>query len=230
MKSLKLRQLLKIYQDPIKVVKYQHILFDFDGVLAESNEIRFNGFRKLFKDYPRNQVEQLVEYAKANGGVSRYKKIEFFFSTIRKESISPESVNHLANQFSKLVIQNVLEAKPVKGSLEFLKKYFNQFDFAIVSGSDQKELREVCKGRGIDIFFKRILGSPTEKKDNIAKLLSDFEWDRDKSLYVGDSNNDLEAAKANNIDFIGRSSGLVDWKSCNIRFVYDLSSLYNFLH
>jgi phosphoglycolate phosphatase-like HAD superfamily hydrolase len=210
-------------------VKYQHIIFDFDGVLAESNEIRFNGFRKLFKDYPQDQVELLVQYAKANGGVSRYKKIEFFFNLIRKESISSKSVNHWANKFSELVTQDILEASPVKGSLEFLKKYFNQFDFAIVSGSDQKELRGVCKGRGIDSFFKMILGSPIEKRDNIARLLSDFKWERNKSLYVGDSNNDLEAARANNIDFIGRSSGLVDWKSYNVRFVSDLSSLYGVL-
>ena len=211
-------------------MKYQYIIFDFDGVLVESNEIRFNGFRKLFKDYPRTQVEQLVEYAKANGGVSRYKKIEFFFSMIRKEPISSESVNHWANQFSELITQDVLEARPVEGSLEFLEKYFHQFDFAIVSGSDQKELREICKGRGIDSFFKMILGSPTEKKDNIATLLSDFEWERDKSLYVGDSNNDLEAAKANNIDFIGRSSGLTDWKSRNTTFIADLTFLYDAMH
>ena len=74
-----------------------------------------------------------------------------------------------------------------------------------------------------------ILGSPTEKKDNIATLLSDFKWERSKSLYVGDSNNDLEAAKKNNIDFIGRSSGLVDWKFYNVKFVSDLSSLHDFL-
>ena len=209
---------------------YQYIIFDFDGVLVESNEIRFNGFRKLFKDYPQEQVEQLVEYAKANGGVSRYKKIEFFFNTIRKEPVSSKSVNHWANQFSELVTQDVLGARPVEGSLEFLKKYFNQFDFAIVSGSDQRELREVCKGRGIDLFFKRILGSPIEKKDNIATLLSDFKWERSKSVYIGDSNNDLEAAKTNDIDFIGRSSGLVDWEGYNVKFVSDLSSLYNFLH
>jgi phosphoglycolate phosphatase-like HAD superfamily hydrolase len=210
-------------------VKYQNIIFDFDGVLAESNEIRFNGFRKLFKDYPQDQVEQLVEYAKVNGGVSRYKKIDFFFDSIRREPISLESVNHWANQFSELVMQDVLEARPVEGSLEFLKKYCSLFNFAIVSGSDQKELRKVCKGRGIDSFFKMILGSPTEKKDNIATLLSDFKWECSKSLYVGDSNNDLEAAKKNNIDFIGRSSGLVDWECYNVKFVSDLSSLYDFL-
>jgi phosphoglycolate phosphatase-like HAD superfamily hydrolase len=210
-------------------LKYQHIIFDFDGVLAESNEIRFNGFRKLFKDYPQSQVEQLVEYAKLNGGVSRYKKIEFFFNTIRREPISLGLVNHWADQFSELVMQDVLEARPVKGSLEFLKKYFSHFDFAVVSGSDQKELREVCRGRGIDSFFKMILGSPTEKKDNIATLLSHFKWKHSKSLYVGDSNNDLEAAKENNIDFIGRSSGLVDWKCHNVKFVSDFFSLHDFL-
>jgi phosphoglycolate phosphatase-like HAD superfamily hydrolase len=210
-------------------LKYQHIIFDFDGVLVESNEIRFNGFRKLFKDYPQRQVDQLVEYAKLNGGISRYKKIDFFFNTIRREPISLELVNYWADQFSELVTQDVLEARPVEGSLEFLKKYFSHFDFAIVSGSDQKELREVCKGRGIDSFFKIILGSPTEKKDNIATLLSDFKWERSQCLYVGDSNNDLEAAKKNNIDFIGRSSGLVDWECYNVKFVSDLSSLYDFL-
>ena len=123
-------------------MKYQYIIFDFDGVLVESNEIRFNGFRKLFKNYPQDQVEQLVEYAKSNGGISRYKKIEYFFDQIRQEPISIESVNHWAAQFSELVEQDVVEAGSVNGSLEFLEKYSSQFDFAIVSGSDQKELRE----------------------------------------------------------------------------------------
>jgi phosphoglycolate phosphatase-like HAD superfamily hydrolase len=211
-------------------VKYQHIIFDFDGVLAESNEIRFNGFRKLLKDYPQDQVEQLVQYAKANGGVSRYKKIIFFFNVIRKEPISSKSVDDWADQFSKLVKRDVTEARPVKGSLDFLKKYFNHFDFAIVSGSDQKELREVCRDRGIDHFFKSILGSPVEKKNNIAALLSDLNWEHSNSLYVGDSHNDLEAAEANSVDFIGRYSGLTDWKSRDTPFVTDLNFLYDAMH
>jgi phosphoglycolate phosphatase-like HAD superfamily hydrolase len=206
-------------------VKYRHIIFDFDGVLVESNEIRFNGFRKLFRDYPQEQVAKLVSYAKANGGVSRYKKIEYFFSEIREEPISDESVNRWAAQFSKLVKQDVVEAKPVEGSLDFLEKYVDHFDFAIVSGSDQTELRGICKKRKIDHFFKSILGSPVEKKDNIADLLSGLNWQHSQSLYVGDSNNDLEAAKANNLDFVGRCSGLIDWQNFDTKFVLDLSSL-----
>jgi phosphoglycolate phosphatase-like HAD superfamily hydrolase len=210
-------------------VKYQYIIFDFDGVLVESNEIRFNGFRKLFKSYPQEQVERLVSYAKANGGVSRYKKITYFFSKIRQEPISDEAVNKWADQFSKLVEQDIVEAQPVEGSLEFLGKYVDHFDFAIVSGSDQAELRRICKKRKIDHFFNSILGSPVEKKENIAALLSNLNWQHNKSLYVGDSNNDLEAAKANNLDFVGRFSGLIDWRNFDVRFVLDLSSLHEFL-
>ena len=211
-------------------MKYQYVIFDFDGVLVESNEIRFNGFRKLFKDYPQEQVDILVDYAKANGGVSRYKKIEYFFNEIRQEPTSDESVNHWAAQFSELVEQDVVEAKSVAGSVEFLEEYSNLFDFAIVSGSDQAELRRVCGKRGIDHFFKTILGSPVEKKDNIAALLSELNWSHDRSVYVGDSNNDLDSAKANNLDFVGRCSGLIDWENSSVKFVTDLSSLYSVLH
>lgn len=210
-------------------MKYRHIIFDFDGVLVESNEIRFNGFRKLFKNYPQGEVEKLVGYAKANGGVSRYKKIEYFFDTIRQEPITDESVNRWAAQFSELVEQDVVEAKSVAGSLEFLEENSSLFDFAIVSGSDQVELRRICKKRQIDHFFKAILGSPVEKKDNISVLLSELNWSHDRSVYVGDSNNDLEAAKSNNLDFVGRCSGLIDWENSNVSFILDLSSLYSVL-
>lgn len=211
-------------------MKYHHIIFDFDGVLVESNEIRFNGFRKLFEKYPQEQVERLVNYAKANGGVSRYKKIEYFFNVIRQEPITNGLVNQWAAQFSELVEQDIVEAKPVEGSLKFLEDYFSHFDFAIVSGSDQAELRRICEKRKIDHFFKMILGSPVEKKDNIASLLSDLNWQHNESLYVGDSNNDLDAAKANDLDFVGRCSGLINWEKSNVRFILDLSSLHKVLH
>jgi HAD superfamily hydrolase (TIGR01549 family) len=211
-------------------MRYQHIVFDFDGVLAETNEIRFNGFRKLFKDYPQNQTERLVSFAKANGGVSRYKKIEYFFNEIRQEPVSIKEVDRLAAQFSELVEQDIVEAKPVEGSLEFLEGFSGHFDFAIVSGSDQAELRRVCEKRGIGHFFEVILGSPTEKKENIAALLADLNWQHSKSIYVGDSSNDWEAAKLNNLDFVGRCSGLVDWESSDVRFIMDLSSLHEVLH
>lgn len=206
-------------------MKYKHIIFDFDGVLVESNEIRFNGFRKLFKDFPVDYVEQLVAFARANGGVSRYVKIKYFFKEILQKPISESFVHQLAAKYSDLVMQDVVHAKPVKGSLEFLEEFYRKLGFAVASGSDQAELRIICKKRKMDHFFEMVLGSPTDKKDNIATILSELNWKENCVLYVGDSKNDLDAAETSNIDFIGRCSGLVDWKTTQSRSLDDLSSL-----
>jgi phosphoglycolate phosphatase-like HAD superfamily hydrolase len=206
-------------------MKYNNLIFDFDGVLAESNEIRFGGFRRLFEEFPESQVDELIAYAKANGGVSRYEKIVYFFQKIRGESITEGKVQNLAAQFSDIVRQDIVKAEPVKGSVEFLKKNFSKFNFALVSGSDQVELRVVCRERRIDHFFKMILGSPAKKQDNIAQLLKSLSWRSDETVYIGDSNNDLEASQGNHIDFIGRDSGLVDWDYFGVLRITDLSEL-----
>lgn len=211
-------------------MKYKHLIFDFDGVLVESNEIRFDGFRLLFNNYPQDQVERLILYAKINGGLSRYEKIKYFFKQIRNEPIRDDNVQLLAKQYSELVKQKVIDAEPVKGSLEFLSNHKNNYDFAVVSGSDQEELRNVCKAREIDHFFLEILGSPTSKESNIALLLSKMGWGRKSCLFIGDSINDFDAARAHGIDFIGRNSNLINWGLMgNLTAVDDLSELHLYL-
>lgn len=208
-------------------MKYKHLIFDFDGVLVESNAIRFEGFRLLFRNYPEDQVQRLVQYAKSNAGISRYEKIRYFFEKIRNEPISDDNVKTLAKQYSELVKQKVIDADPVTGSLEFLSYYYNNYDFAIVSGSDQEELREVCKARKIDHFFIEILGSPVSKELNLVKLLSKRGWEKESCLFIGDSINDLNAALVKGIDFIGRDSGLENWSLVgNITVISDLSQLH----
>ena len=207
-------------------MKHKHLIFDFDGVLAETNNIRFEGFRLLFRDYPDDQVQMLVEYAMLNGGMSRYEKIKYFFKEIRNEIISDASVQILSRQYTELVKQKVIDAEPVKGSLEFLSNNYTNYDFAIVSGSDQEELREVCQARKIYQLFLNILGSPERKETNLSKLLLEEGWDKESCLFIGDSLNDLEAAQINNIDFIARESGLVEWDSrVNILVIKDLTQL-----
>ena len=144
-------------------MRYKHIIFDFDGVLAETNEIRFEGFMSLFEDYPKSGLQRLTPYLRENGGLSRYEKIRYFLEEIRHEKISFDRVQVLARQYSELVTQKVIAAPPVEGSLEFLNSQRSNYDFAVVSSSDEEELKKVCRLRGIDHFFARIFGSPSSK-------------------------------------------------------------------
>ncbi len=84
-------------------MQFKNLIFDFDGVLVESNDIRIEGFRRLFQDYPGNEVSQLMSYVEINGGISRYVKIRYFFEVIRRESLEIEDLQSWANRYSKLV-------------------------------------------------------------------------------------------------------------------------------
>ena len=54
------------------------IVFDFDGVLAESVDIKTRAFALLFRDEGEEVVRKVIDFHLKNGGVSRFEKIKFF--------------------------------------------------------------------------------------------------------------------------------------------------------
>ncbi len=108
-------------------MQFKKLIFDFDGVLVESNDIRIEGFRSLFQNYPENEVSQLMPFVEKNGGISRYVKIRYFFEVIRRESLEIKDLQSLANRYSKLVKENFFQAESVIGSnfFQIMGKFFN---------------------------------------------------------------------------------------------------------
>jgi phosphoglycolate phosphatase-like HAD superfamily hydrolase len=79
----------------------------------------------------------------------------------------------------------------------------------IVSGSDQSELRYLCKEMGIDIFFKSIHGSPTTKNTLVKEVIESNGYSKTEIALIGDSYNDYEAAKVNDISFFGYNNTML---------------------
>ena len=81
----------------------------------------------------------------------------------------------------------------------------------IVSGSDESELQYLCKELGIDSFFQSVNGSPTHKNILVKNVLSANKYIESETILIGDSINDYEAAKENNLDFYGfNNPNLID--------------------
>ncbi|OGR69494.1 MAG: hypothetical protein A2X40_00705, partial [Elusimicrobia bacterium GWC2_65_9] len=150
---------------------WRAVLLDFDGVILESNAARTEGFRRLFSDHPASAVEALVRYHEANGGLSRYHKIEYFFREILKRDVSPAERDRHAARFSALVKQTVIDSPYVPGARKFARRK-HPFSMHLVSGSDQEELREICGRLGIAASFAGIFGSPTPKIRNVCGILA----------------------------------------------------------
>ncbi|MBU3010337.1 HAD hydrolase-like protein [Polaribacter vadi] len=182
----------------------KNILWDFDGVILDSMVVRDWGFEEIFKNFDAQQVSELLKYHRANGGLSRYVKIRYFYENILGESITEEKVMLYAENFSVLMKKELTNPKNlILDAVSFIKSNYQKYHFHIVSGSDGEELRFLCKELGLTPYFLSIEGSPTPKKVLVKNLLKNHNYILRETCLIGDSINDYEAAKANNIHFYG---------------------------
>lgn len=180
------------------------IIFDFDGVIIDSMEVRDYGFREIFKDYPNDKVEELINYHRVNGGLSRFHKIKYFYENIINKDVDEEQIIDYANQFSKIMREELIKDKYlIDDCVQFIIKNSNRYEFHIASGSEEKELRYLCDKLGIKDNFISINGSPTHKNELVKNIIKKSNYQNEKVVIIGDSINDYEAANANNIKFVG---------------------------
>ncbi|MBT7899475.1 MAG: HAD hydrolase-like protein, partial [Candidatus Marinimicrobia bacterium] len=59
-------------------IKLKGIIFDFDGVIADSVQVKTDAFASLYEQYGDNIVTKVIEHHEANGGMSRFKKIKLY--------------------------------------------------------------------------------------------------------------------------------------------------------
>ncbi|TDT46344.1 phosphoglycolate phosphatase-like HAD superfamily hydrolase [Maribacter spongiicola] len=182
----------------------KNILWDFDGVILDSMQVRDYGFRKIFEEHTHEQVEKLIKYHRTNGGWSRYVKIRYFYEEILGQNISEKEVLALANKFSNIMREELIKPEHlIDDSLKFIENNHTNFNFHIVSGSDENELRFLCKELKLDSYFITINGSPIAKNKLVFTVLKDFGYKKEETILIGDSINDYEAAKVNSIEFYG---------------------------
>lgn len=183
----------------------RNIFFDFDGVLAESVHIKTDAFRKMYLSHGEDFANRVVKHHLENGGMSRFEKFRIYQEWMGLES-GITKINELASQFSDLVKQGVIDAVEVNGANEFLKKYFSQYSFWIVSGTPTDEVSDVADKRGIKKYFTGIFGSPEKKNDITEHIISTWNLDRKQSVFVGDATTDHNAAESSGIRFILRET------------------------
>ena len=180
------------------------IFWDFDGVILDSMPIRDFGFVKIFEEFDKELVDKLLEYHTLNGGLSRYVKIRYFYNILLKKDVSDEKVQELADKFSTIMKAELTNKKYlIKETVEFIKLNYQNYNFHIVSGSDEKELNYLCKELELSQYFKTIEGSPTCKNDLVKNILQKYSYNPKECILIGDSINDYEAANINGIKFYG---------------------------
>lgn len=197
----------------INIKKYKTLVFDCDGVVLDSNKVKTEAFYQAALSYGKAAADALVSYHVRHGGVSRYKKFEYFLEHIvaGQEGLG---LDELLHSYATSVEQGLLQCSVAPG-LQLLREAMQDSRWLIVSGGDQNELRDIFLRRKIsDLFDGGIFGSPDTKE-----VILEREIARDNillpALFLGDSKYDHVAASSVGLDFLFVSawSEFKEWHS-----------------
>ncbi|OHB34013.1 MAG: hypothetical protein A2Y09_08250 [Planctomycetes bacterium GWA2_39_15] len=216
------------------------VIFDFDGVLVESVDIKTKAFAKLFESEGNDIVEKVVVYHVKNAGISRFEKFKYIYKEIINRPLTEEIFDDLCQRFSHLVVDEVVSAPYVKGAKEFLDGYANKYMCFVASATPQDEMEEIIKRRHMQGYFKGVYGSPKKKGDIVREILAAYTLEHNEMpfnsalspqsfVYVGDALSDYQAAKDNSIRFIARITGN-EFENIDCMKMRDLVNLKNALN
>lgn len=189
----------------MKTAHWQAIIFDFDGVVVESGDIKTQAFGNLYRTYGETVMTAVMQYHSANGGMSRYQKFHYFQQhLLKKPPLTPDEEQQLDRRFSELVVEAVIASETVPGAAELIRKEAARIPLFIASGTPEAELKTIVMRRGLAPYFTAVRGSPTPKQMLIADILSSHALSPERVLMIGDALIDYESAQANKIAFLGR--------------------------
>lgn len=182
------------------IKNYKTIVFDCDGVILNSNNVKTLAFYNAALPYGENAAKSLVDYHISIGGVSRYKKFAWFFENVVCGKEGP-GIDELLKAFAHEVTCG-LENCEIDSGLHELRERTSKAKWLIISGGDQFELRDVFNNLGmIDLFNGGIFGSPETKEMILTRELTNDSIQL-PALYIGDSKYDYQAATSVGLDFI----------------------------
>ncbi|MDR9365957.1 MAG: HAD-IA family hydrolase [Balneolaceae bacterium] len=203
------------------------IIFDFDGVILDSANIKTEAFLELFKNYPAHQ-QAIKEYHIENQGITRYKKFEWIYKELLDKPYNKEIKNKLGSDFSALVFEKIMETDAIPGAMEFLESLRNNIPAYIASGTPDKELHKIINNRNLSKYFKAAYGSDISKEEAIDRVVELESVEYSELLFIGDATTDYLAASARDVPFIAVYSEEMEeyWKRRGIEPVHNLMKIY----
>ena len=128
----------------MKSKDYFSYIFDCDGVILDSNNLKTEAFREILKNENKKDVELFIKYHVSNQGINRYDKLKYFFEKIKKLKNYENEYNQLLKKFSLISYRKVCDSKYTKGIINYLKDLkSHKINTFVISGSDEKELLEI---------------------------------------------------------------------------------------
>jgi phosphoglycolate phosphatase len=201
------------------------ILFDLDGTLVDTAPDLMNAHNHVMKKYgyPTKSTEEIRNLVGQGAGAligrSIWGQAKKEFHSVEDKKIKDQMSKDFINFYGKNIIN---ESTLIKGVKEFLRWCKEQnISMAVCTNKQEHLAIDLLKKIGIYNYFEYVAGSNTFdycKPDpkHLTSIIEILSGNIKKSLMIGDSETDANAAKAASIPIILLENGYTEKNSNEI--------------
>ena len=195
------------------------ILFDLDGTLVDTAPDLMRAHNHVMKKfgYPTKSTEEIRNLVGKGAGAmigrSIWGQAKKEFGKVNDEKVKKEMVTEFVDFYGKNIINESTLIKGVKEFLNWCKDL--SISMAVCTNKQEHLSNDLLKKIGIYDYFEYVAGSDTFdycKPDprHLTSVVEILDGDIKKSLMIGDSETDANAAKAAEIPIILLEDGYTE--------------------
>jgi len=169
------------------------IVFDFDGTLILSNDIKRDCYLAVAEDWPNGRA---IVTTLLNGPPvgDRYALFDLFAQRVAAQSAHAgghDLRTTLADDYSRRVEDALMVCPERPGAMALLARLRAMgVPLFVNSGTPLTWLRPIVRGRGMEALFQELFGGPIRKIDNLGRICADLGVEARDILVVGDGHDD----------------------------------------
>lgn len=172
------------------------IVFDFDGVLIESNRVKKQEFFNIW--HGEVSLELIVNIVEKS--LDRFETITEIYNQCELPMKKKYSINYYVEAYSERVERSMMEIG-LKNGVKKLLEESNKI-LVINSATPNIYLNKILQKLNIFHCFKYILGGDSSKSNNFFFLKSELSMEFDDMIFIGDMQSDKDVADSLGVEFM----------------------------
>jgi phosphoglycolate phosphatase len=179
------------------------IVFDFDGTLVESNQLKYDAYFELFPKTPlfdeiiRSVLSEIYEE-------SRYVIIETILRRLGEKTDEDiqQRCSELAEQYNDIVLTGAKTCPEKEGAGTLLESLNEKYIIYVSSTTPDTPLKKIIFFRNWDKYFAGTYGYPHKKEQTLQQIIHLEKVQPHEIVVIGDGKSDRQSAAAKDCFFI----------------------------